>query len=645
MPGRHNLQNALAAVAVAWSSACRSSARGGAARSSAARNAVRGARRGGRRAGRRRLRSPPDGDRGGARGRARALGRRLRRGVPASPVLAARGRCSRRSARRSPARTRSCSPTSTRRARSRFPGITVEALAEPVRLDVRRAGPVVRQLDGRAAAVARIARPGDAVITLGAGSIGTATRASPTPCGAARGAGGGREKRGCASHRACRSAVPARARQARAAPRAVARLVRAARSRSSLAAALALAGMARAHARRRLRRAARAARLPWSGNQRLSTGEVLALVDGLRGRTSFRSDLEQWRGRVLDCPWVARRGSEAGAARRRSRSSSPSASRSPSGASATSCTWWTSRARSSTSSARSTRTSTCRSSTGWPAGDRRRRRTSGGRPSRRACWTRCGAEPDLARASRRWTSRTRTTRWSSGRGPGAAAARRRAVPRAAQVVPRAGAALRERVPEIDYVDLRFGDRVYVRPASRSGRLARSGRGTRVTAAERRRPASGRTRRESGAQRTIPGRARRRHVEGRRPSSASCVDDGGLDIVGMGVAESHGIRRGLVVNLEAAVDSIKKAIEEAELTAGIEIDNVLPRPVGAAREGVQQPRRRGGRGQEPRDHARGRAARHRRRQGRVAAGRPRDPPRAAAGLRGGRPGRHRRPGRA
>src|SRR5450759_3604940 len=42
---------------------------------------------------------------------------------------------------------------------------------------------------------------------------------------------------------------------------------------------------------------------------------------------------------------------------------------------------------------------------------------------------------------------------------------------------------------------------------------------------------------------------------------------------MGVAESNGIRRGLVGNLAAAVDSIKKAIMEAELTAGIEIDNV------------------------------------------------------------------------
>ena len=52
-----------------------------------------------------------------------------------------------------------------------------------------------------------------------------------------------------------------------------------------------------------------------------------------------------------------------------------------------------------------------------------------------------------------------------------------------------------------------------------------------------------------------------------------LDGNGLDIVGLGVAESRGIRRGVVVNLEAAVDSIKKAIEEAELMAGVENDSV------------------------------------------------------------------------
>jgi cell division protein FtsA len=51
------------------------------------------------------------------------------------------------------------------------------------------------------------------------------------------------------------------------------------------------------------------------------------------------------------------------------------------------------------------------------------------------------------------------------------------------------------------------------------------------------------------------------------------DDESIDIVGIGLTEAHGIRRGAIVNLEHAVESIKKAIEEAELTAGVEIDSV------------------------------------------------------------------------
>lgn len=52
-----------------------------------------------------------------------------------------------------------------------------------------------------------------------------------------------------------------------------------------------------------------------------------------------------------------------------------------------------------------------------------------------------------------------------------------------------------------------------------------------------------------------------------------LDAGQLDVTGLGLADARGIRRGLVVNLEEAVDSIKRAIDEAELTAGIEIDSV------------------------------------------------------------------------
>jgi cell division protein FtsA len=55
--------------------------------------------------------------------------------------------------------------------------------------------------------------------------------------------------------------------------------------------------------------------------------------------------------------------------------------------------------------------------------------------------------------------------------------------------------------------------------------------------------------------------------------AEMIDGVGLEIVGIGVAESRGIKRGVVVNLEFAVESIKKAIDEAERMAGIEIDTV------------------------------------------------------------------------
>jgi cell division protein FtsA len=52
-----------------------------------------------------------------------------------------------------------------------------------------------------------------------------------------------------------------------------------------------------------------------------------------------------------------------------------------------------------------------------------------------------------------------------------------------------------------------------------------------------------------------------------------MDDGTLDIIGIGVAESKGIRRGIVYNVDSAAEAIKRALDEAELTAGIEIDNV------------------------------------------------------------------------
>ena len=52
-----------------------------------------------------------------------------------------------------------------------------------------------------------------------------------------------------------------------------------------------------------------------------------------------------------------------------------------------------------------------------------------------------------------------------------------------------------------------------------------------------------------------------------------LDETGVDVIGLGVAESKGLKRGVVVNLDAAVESIKRSIEEAELMAGVEIGSV------------------------------------------------------------------------
>jgi len=52
-----------------------------------------------------------------------------------------------------------------------------------------------------------------------------------------------------------------------------------------------------------------------------------------------------------------------------------------------------------------------------------------------------------------------------------------------------------------------------------------------------------------------------------------LTEDGLDIVGIGTSPSRGLRKGVVINIESTVASIKKAVEEAELMAGCEIKSV------------------------------------------------------------------------
>jgi len=51
-------------------------------------------------------------------------------------------------------------------------------------------------------------------------------------------------------------------------------------------------------------------------------------------------------------------------------------------------------------------------------------------------------------------------------------------------------------------------------------------------------------------------------------------DGGLNIVGIGRHKSRGLKKGTVVNIESTVQSIQRAIEEAELMAGCQIHSVF-----------------------------------------------------------------------
>ena len=46
-------------------------------------------------------------------------------------------------------------------------------------------------------------------------------------------------------------------------------------------------------------------RISVSGNSRLSKGEVVALLDGIRGANMLTVDLESWRQKLLASPWVA----------------------------------------------------------------------------------------------------------------------------------------------------------------------------------------------------------------------------------------------------------------------------------------------------------------------------------------------------
>src|SRR2546428_11378184 len=52
-----------------------------------------------------------------------------------------------------------------------------------------------------------------------------------------------------------------------------------------------------------------------------------------------------------------------------------------------------------------------------------------------------------------------------------------------------------------------------------------------------------------------------------------VSPDGIDVIGIGTHPSRGLRKGVVINIEATVSSIHKAVQAAELMAGAEISAV------------------------------------------------------------------------
>jgi cell division protein FtsA len=65
--------------------------------------------------------------------------------------------------------------------------------------------------------------------------------------------------------------------------------------------------------------------------------------------------------------------------------------------------------------------------------------------------------------------------------------------------------------------------------------------------------------------------------------------GQLEIIGKGTAPMRGTRRGNIINLDQAIDAVKKAVDEAEVMAGLQIDSAC---VGVAGDQIRSANSRG-----------------------------------------------------
>ena len=67
--------------------------------------------------------------------------------------------------------------------------------------------------------------------------------------------------------------------------------------------------------------------------------------------------------------------------------------------------------------------------------------------------------------------------------------------------------------------------------------------------------------------------------------AEVLPNGELKLAGLGVAPSNGLKRGVVVNIDATVQSIQQALKEAELMADCKIQRVYTGITGSHIRGL------------------------------------------------------------
>src|ERR1700726_200725 len=73
------------------------------------------------------------------------------------------------------------------------------------------------------------------------------------------------------------------------------------------------------------------------------------------------------------------------------------------------------------------------------------------------------------------------------------------------------------------------------------------------------------------------------------SKVTCIvagsgDEGLLEVVGIGEAEARGLRKGVIVNPDAAVEAIKKAVEDTERMSGLGAEEVTINLAGSHIQG-------------------------------------------------------------